>query len=52
MGDSRSYYEDRLGEENEEQYSKEVIDILDLYNLLKPLEKVAFKKVIRDMDIF
>ena len=46
MGDSRSYYEDRLGEETEKEYSKEVLDILDLFRLLSIEDKVAVKRLI------
>ena len=46
MGDSRSYYEDRLGEETEEQYSKEVLNFLDFFRLLSLKDKVAVKRLI------
>jgi len=46
MGDSRSYYEDRLGEETEEQYSKEVLNFLDFFRLLSVEDKVAVKRLI------
>lgn len=46
MGDSRSYYEDRLGEETEEQYSKEVLNFLDFFRLLSLEDKVAVKRLI------
>ena len=46
MGDSRSYYEDRLGEETEEQYSKEVLNFLDLFRLLNVEDKIAIKRLI------
>jgi len=45
MGSSRDYWEDRLSE-NEEQYSKEVLDILDLFRLLSVENKVAVKRLI------
>ena len=45
MGDSRSYYEDRLLE-NEEQYSKEVLNFLDFFRLLSVEDKVAVKRLI------
>ena len=45
MGDSRSYFEDRLAEK-EESYSKDVIDFLDAFRLLSIENKVAVKRLI------
>ncbi len=45
MGYSRSYYDDRLSE-NEEQYSKEVLNFLDFFKLLSIEDKVAVKRLI------
>lgn len=52
MGDSRSYWENRILEdevkeyETQVEYSKEVIDILDLFRLLSIENKVAVKRLI------
>lgn len=46
MGDSRSYWEDRLSEETEKQYSKEVLNFLDFFRLLSVEDKVAVKRLI------
>ena len=48
MGDSRSYYEDRMSEEaeNEEQYSKGFLNFLDLFRLLNVEDKIAIKRLI------
>lgn len=45
MSDSRGYWEDRLSE-NEEQYSKEVLNFLDFFRLLSLEDKVAVKRLI------
>ena len=46
MGDSRSYFEDRLSEETEKQYSKEVLNFLDFFRLLSIEDKIAVKRLI------
>ena len=46
MGDSRSYFEDRLSEEIEKQYSKEVLNFLDFFRLLSIEDKIAVKRLI------
>ena len=46
MGDSRSYFEDRLAEKEEKQYSKDVLDFLDAFRLLSIENKVAVKRLI------
>jgi len=48
MGDSRSYWEDRLSEEAEygARVSKEVLNFLDLFRLLSVEDKVAVKRLI------
>ena len=48
MGSSRSYWEDRLSE-NEEQYSKEVLNFLDFFRLLKLEDKIAVKRLIEKL---
>lgn len=54
MGDTRSYYEDRISaEENKtEIFGKNVQEIVDLVSLLSPLEKVQVKKLLKNLDIF
>lgn len=47
MGDTRSYWEDRIKEEEtEKQYSKEVLNFLDFFRLLSLEDKVAVKRLI------
>ena len=45
MGDSRSYFEDRIKDE-EKSYSKDVLDFLDAFRLLSIENKVAVKRLI------
>lgn len=45
MGNSRDYWEDRLSEE-EKGYSKEVLNFLDFFRLLKLEDKIAVKRLI------
>ena len=54
MGDSRSYYEDRISAEKDktETFGKDVQDIIDLVSLLSPLEKVQVKKLLKNLDVF
>lgn len=52
MDSTQYWFEERIGEQKEEMPTQDVLDIIDLYNLLKPLEKVTFKKIIRDIGIF
>ena len=54
MGDSRSYYEDRISAEKDktETFGKNVQEIVDLVSLLSPLEKVQVKKLLKELDIF
>ena len=52
MGDSRSYYEDRISAKKEGQIGKNVQEIVDLVSLLSPLEKVQVKKLLKNLDIF
>lgn len=54
MGDSRSYYEDRISAEKDktETFGKNVQNIIDLVSLLSPLEKVQVKKLLKNLDIF
>jgi len=46
MGSSRDYWEERLSEETEKQYSKEVLNFLDFFRLLKLEDKIAVKRLI------
>ena len=49
MGDSRSYWEDRIKEEEtEKQYSKEVLNFLDFFRLLS----IEDKKILLDCGLF
>jgi len=48
---SKSYYEDRM-EKEEHPTSKNVNLIVDLYRLLKPLEKVEVRKLLMQENIF
>ena len=54
MGDSRSYYEDRISakEDRTETFGKNVQEIIDLVSLLSPLEKTQVKKLLKELDIF
>ena len=54
MGDTRSYYEDRISakENKTETFGKNVQEIVDLVSLLSPLEKVQVKKLLKNLDIF
>ena len=52
MGDSRSYYEDRISAKKEGQIGKNVQEIVDLVSLLSPLEKVQVQKLLKNLDIF
>lgn len=54
MGDSiqKFWEEQTLNEEVIENYTRNVYDIIDLYKLLSPLEKVTVKKLIRKQEIF
>jgi len=49
---SKSYYEDRMEKEDREPINKNVEHIIDLYNLLKPLEKVEVRKLLMCQQIF
>ena len=49
---SKSYYEDRMEKEDKELKNKNVEHIIDLYNLLKPLEKVEVRKLLMCQQIF
>ena len=49
---SKSYYEDRMEKEDREPINKNVELIIDLYNLLKPLEKVEVRKLLMCQQIF
>ena len=46
MGSSIDYWEDRLLEETEKKYSKDVLDFLDAFRLLSIENKVAVKRLI------
>ena len=54
MGDIRSYYEDRIPTENNktETFGKNVQEIINLVNLLSPLEKIQVKKLLKNLDVF
>lgn len=52
MGDSISYYEDRLAKEEESKYSREVLNFLDFFRLLSLDDKIAVKKLIKTEKIF
>ena len=54
MSDSvqKFWEQEPLNEEIIENYTQNVYDIIDLYKLLSPLEKVAIKKLIRKQEIF
>ena len=49
---SKSYYEDRMEKEDKESINKNVELIIDLYNLLTPLEKVEVRKLLMCQQIF
>lgn len=52
MSDSLKYWEEpNFGEEKEET-TENVKNIIDLYDLLKPYEKIQVRKIIKDKDIF
>ena len=48
---SRNYYEDRM-EKEERPKNKNVEHIVDLYNLLSPLERVEVRKLLMCQQIF
>lgn len=54
MGDTRSYYEDRISakEDRTETFGKNVQEILYLVSLLSPLEKIQVKKLLKELDVF
>jgi hypothetical protein len=49
---SRNYYENRLEEKEEDREPKNVQLIVELYNLLSPLEKVKVRKLLMCQQIF
>lgn len=52
MGDSRSYYEDRISAKKEGQIGKNVELIVELYKLLKVEEKVQVREILKNLNIF
>jgi len=53
MGDSRYWFEERLGEQKEETPpTQNVLDLVDLYRLLSFDEKISAKKLINSEKIF
>ena len=50
---SQNYYEDRLEEKEEKVYKNKNIQlIIELYELLSPLEKVKVRKLLMCQQIF
>ena len=52
MGDTRSYYEDRILDKREEYIGKNVELIVELYKLLKVEEKVQVREILKNLNIF
>ena len=53
MGDSIKYWEERLEQETvSNSFSKDIINILDLFRLLSAEEKLKVKQLIKEEKIF
>lgn len=52
MGDSKFWFEERLGEEKETPPTQNVLDLVDLFSLLTTEEKISAKKLINKEKIF